>query len=166
MRPIELGPIRRFDSTDMSSALLSPASTVTTPGLLETSLKAGIERQGRRFETIRRHLERLDNERMAKLKKKRIIGSVSEKMTTVTRDTVGLRVRHVNFPWQRGRKIGERPIKQFLDMYRLFYKGEGRYGKVYTSVNMETGELMAVKEVCSFVRAGCFARVFLHFFVV
>lgn len=27
--------------------------------------------------------------------------------------------------------------------------GEGQYGKVYTCINVDTGELMAMKEVCS-----------------
>lgn len=26
--------------------------------------------------------------------------------------------------------------------------GEGQYGKVYTCINVDTGELMAMKEVC------------------
>lgn len=27
--------------------------------------------------------------------------------------------------------------------------GEGQYGKVYTCINVDTGELMAMKEVCA-----------------
>lgn len=29
-----------------------------------------------------------------------------------------------------------------------FGTGEGQYGKVYTCINVDTGELMAMKEVC------------------
>jgi len=36
----------------------------------------------------------------------------------------------VPFKWQRGNKIGE-----------------GQFGKVYACVNLDTGELMAVKQV-------------------
>lgn len=30
--------------------------------------------------------------------------------------------------------------------------GEGQYGKVYTCINVDTGELMAMKEVCDLCR--------------
>ena len=37
-------------------------------------------------------------------------------------------------------------------MIYFFYLGEGTFGKVYTAVNVDTGELMAMKEVCIFLK--------------
>lgn len=33
-------------------------------------------------------------------------------------------------------------------MFVCTITGEGQYGKVYTCINVDTGELMAMKEVC------------------
>lgn len=33
-------------------------------------------------------------------------------------------------------------------MFVCMTTGEGQYGKVYTCINVDTGELMAMKEVC------------------
>jgi hypothetical protein len=117
-------------ASNISSSAFSPCSDVTTPGLRATSEKAGAQRHGRRVEVIQNRLEQFDMERNVKLRKQGMIGQVSERKANVNSDIVGMRVRHVNFPWQRGRKIGE-----------------GRFGKVYACINMETGDLMAVKEV-------------------
>ena len=55
-------------------------------------------------------------------------GKVLDKV--VTEDKVHIRARQVKFPWQRGVKIGQ-----------------GNFGKVYTAINNETGDIMAMKEI-------------------
>lgn len=35
-----------------------------------------------------------------------------------------------------------------IKFWGCFGTGEGQYGKVYTCINVDTGELMAMKEVC------------------
>lgn len=63
------------------------------------------------------------------MRRKNIIGQVCD--TPKSYDNfmhVGL--RKVTFKWQRGNKIGE-----------------GQYGKVYTCISVDTGELMAMKEI-------------------
>lgn len=37
----------------------------------------------------------------------------------------------------------------FSDVAFCVISGEGQYGKVYTCISVDTGELMAMKEVCS-----------------
>ncbi|XP_062510637.1 mitogen-activated protein kinase kinase kinase 4-like isoform X2 [Corticium candelabrum] len=105
-------------------------SDVTTPGQMPSSDKGRQERQGTRMEMIQQGLRQFDAERNRKLQEQRMIGQVCYRKSDASSDVIGVRVRHVNFPWQRGRKIGE-----------------GRFGKVYACINMETGDLMAVKEV-------------------
>jgi serine/threonine protein kinase len=41
-----------------------------------------------------------------------------------------LKLKSVNFSWQKGVKVGQ-----------------GRFGKVYTAVNLKTGEMLAMKEL-------------------
>lgn len=38
-------------------------------------------------------------------------------------------------------------VKMLLKVILVFFLGEGQFGKVYTAVNINTGELMAMKEV-------------------
>ena len=57
-----------------------------------------------------------------------IVGKVLDKV--VTEDKVHIRARQVKFSWQRGVKIGQ-----------------GNFGKVYTAINNETGDIMAMKEI-------------------
>lgn len=82
-----------------------------------------------RSERIRDAIETLDHNMNEQLKEQGLIGHV----ITLTKDPVGkmfLRKRYVTFSWQRGIKIGQ-----------------GRFGKVYTAVNNNTGEMMAMKEI-------------------
>ncbi|KAK0064372.1 mitogen-activated protein kinase kinase kinase 4 isoform X1 [Biomphalaria pfeifferi] len=72
-------------------------------------------------------IEKLENDRQEKLREKRIIGHVT---TRIQEPDYRINVKRVNFRWQRGIKIGE-----------------GQFGKVYTAVNINTGELMAMKEM-------------------
>lgn len=70
---------------------------------------------------------RLEERRQARLRDSGVIGvATSRKIEPDYR----ISVRRVNFRWQRGLKIGE-----------------GQYGKVYSAVNMDNGELMAMKEM-------------------
>jgi len=61
------------------------------------------------------------------LRERRLIGQVKSLNSS---DKVHIRARSVHFRWHRGIKIGQ-----------------GRFGKVYTAVNNNTGELMAMKEI-------------------
>ncbi|XP_075718674.1 mitogen-activated protein kinase kinase kinase 4 isoform X3 [Rhinoderma darwinii] len=70
-----------------------------------------------------------EEQRYREMRRKNIIGQVCD--TPKSYDNfmhVGL--RKVTFKWQRGNKIGE-----------------GQYGKVYTCISVDTGELMAMKEI-------------------
>ncbi|VEN46850.1 unnamed protein product [Callosobruchus maculatus] len=72
-------------------------------------------------------VEMLDQELDNKLRKQNLIGKVLQDRTM---NKNLLCRRTVTFSWQRGIKIGQ-----------------GRFGKVYTAVNNNTGEMMAVKEI-------------------
>ncbi|KAL5010300.1 hypothetical protein ScPMuIL_012605 [Solemya velum] len=72
-------------------------------------------------------VRQLEKERDQKLQEKRRVGRQTNKKSEID---YHISVRRVNFRWQRGNKIGE-----------------GQFGKVYTAVNMDTGELMAMKEM-------------------
>jgi mitogen-activated protein kinase kinase kinase 4 len=76
---------------------------------------------------IRDAVNQLDLQLENKLRDKNLIGSVKELNNC---DKVVIRARSVHFSWHRGIKIGA-----------------GRFGKVYTAVNNNTGELMAMKEI-------------------
>eukprot|EP00106_Octopus_bimaculoides_P005259 XP_014772701.1 PREDICTED: mitogen-activated protein kinase kinase kinase 4-like [Octopus bimaculoides] len=76
---------------------------------------------------ILQSINNLENKRNKKLQKSHIIGYITNKSSDLD---LRIRVRRVNFRWQRGIKIGE-----------------GTFGKVYTAVNVDTGELMAMKEM-------------------
>lgn len=74
-------------------------------------------------------IEHLDAYLDDKLRREQLIG----KIVTCNHNGIErthIRCRNVPFTWQRGIKIGQ-----------------GRFGKVYTAVNNQTGEMMAVKEV-------------------
>lgn len=113
--PRKLGLHRSTSAaSNISSSEFSVCSEVTTPGLLISSDKVGWERQGRRLEMMQVRLKQFDVDRNKKLQEHKIIGRVSDRKSDTSSDVVGTRVRHVNFPWQRGRKIG----REFV--YRLF----------------------------------------------
>ncbi|XP_065371701.1 mitogen-activated protein kinase kinase kinase 4 isoform X1 [Calliphora vicina] len=76
---------------------------------------------------IRDAVNRLDLDLDEHLRERNLIGHVKALNTC---DKVQMRARSVNFRWHRGIKIGQ-----------------GRFGKVYTAVNNNSGELMAMKEI-------------------
>ncbi|MGH0186396.1 UNVERIFIED_CONTAM: hypothetical protein FKN15_034673 [Acipenser sinensis] len=81
------------------------------------------------MEAVRKSLKQFEQERYRMMKQKNIIGQVCN--TPKSYDNVmHVGLRKVTFKWQRGNKIGE-----------------GQYGKVYTCINVDTGELMAMKEI-------------------
>ncbi|XP_015037191.2 mitogen-activated protein kinase kinase kinase 4 isoform X2 [Drosophila pseudoobscura] len=80
-----------------------------------------------RQERVRDAVNRLDLDLEEQLRERRLIGQVKALNSC---DKVHIRARSVHFRWHRGIKIGQ-----------------GRFGKVYTAVNNNTGELMAMKEI-------------------
>ncbi|XP_037541125.1 mitogen-activated protein kinase kinase kinase 4 [Nematolebias whitei] len=81
------------------------------------------------MEAVRRSIRKFDEKRYALMKQRNIIGQVCH--TPKSYDNVmHVGLRKVTFKWQRGNKIGE-----------------GQYGKVYTCISVDTGELMAMKEI-------------------
>uniref|UniRef100_A0A8D3DEG1 Mitogen-activated protein kinase kinase kinase 4 n=1 Tax=Scophthalmus maximus TaxID=52904 RepID=A0A8D3DEG1_SCOMX len=81
------------------------------------------------MEAVRRSICKFEDKRYAVMKQRNIIGQVCH--TPKSYDNVmHVGLRKVTFKWQRGNKIGE-----------------GQYGKVYTCINVDTGELMAMKEI-------------------
>ncbi|XP_029926030.1 mitogen-activated protein kinase kinase kinase 4 isoform X3 [Myripristis murdjan] len=81
------------------------------------------------MEAVRRSIRTFEEKRYAMMKQRNIIGQVCH--TPKSYDNVmHVGLRKVTFKWQRGNKIGE-----------------GQYGKVYTCINVDTGELMAMKEI-------------------
>ncbi|KAJ0005086.1 hypothetical protein NQD34_011300 [Periophthalmus magnuspinnatus] len=95
---------------------------------LRTCIKDAAARQCP-METVRRSIRKFEEKRYAVLKQRNIIGQVCH--TPKSYDNVmHVGLRKVTFKWQRGNKIGE-----------------GQYGKVYTCINVDTGELMAMKEI-------------------
>jgi len=73
-------------------------------------------------------VNKLDHRLEEKLRSQELIGHIRHDYNIERIEYV--RPRPVHFSWQRGIKIGQ-----------------GRFGKVYTAVNNETGELMAMKEI-------------------
>lgn len=72
-------------------------------------------------------VQKLDLEIDEKRREHELIGRVTDRSNV---DPVRIKARRVTFTWQRGIKVGQ-----------------GRFGKVYTVVNNQTGELLAMKEV-------------------
>ncbi|XP_029450009.1 mitogen-activated protein kinase kinase kinase 4 isoform X2 [Rhinatrema bivittatum] len=81
------------------------------------------------MDAIQKSVQLFEQERYRDMRRKNIIGQVCD--TPKSYDNVmHVGLRKVTFKWQRGNKIGE-----------------GQYGKVYTCINVDTGELMAMKEI-------------------
>ncbi|XP_011688752.1 PREDICTED: mitogen-activated protein kinase kinase kinase 4 [Wasmannia auropunctata] len=85
------------------------------------------ERGTHRHERVIRAVKKVENELDDKLRSRELIGQTIDRKAV---DRVHIKARRVTFTWQRGIKIGQ-----------------GRFGKVYTVVNNQTGELLAMKEV-------------------
>ncbi|XP_063299410.1 mitogen-activated protein kinase kinase kinase 4 isoform X3 [Pelobates fuscus] len=83
----------------------------------------------RPMDAIQKSVLLFEDERYRQMRSKNIIGQVCD--TPKSYDNVmHVGLRKVTFKWQRGNKIGE-----------------GQYGKVYTCISVDTGELMAMKEI-------------------
>ena len=75
----------------------------------------------------RAKIQTLEQQRTNRLYANKQIGRVTMRKQQVE---VYISNRRVNFKWQRGIKVGE-----------------GQFGKVYTAVNTDSGQMMAVKEI-------------------
>ncbi|KAL6259477.1 hypothetical protein P5V15_009396 [Pogonomyrmex californicus] len=105
------------------------AKKSNSPGTVDGNLSVIIntpERGTQRHERVIRALRKVENELDERLRSRELIGQVIDRKA----DRVHIKARRVTFTWQRGIKIGQ-----------------GRFGKVYTVVNNQTGELLAMKEV-------------------
>ncbi|GAB1859206.1 Mitogen-activated protein kinase kinase kinase 4 [Camponotus japonicus] len=80
-----------------------------------------------RHERVIRAIKKMESDLDERLSSRELIGQVTDRKGV---DRVHIKMRRVTFTWQRGIKIGQ-----------------GRFGKVYTVVNNQTGELLAMKEV-------------------
>ncbi|XP_040576869.1 mitogen-activated protein kinase kinase kinase 4 isoform X3 [Lepeophtheirus salmonis] len=77
---------------------------------------------------VARSTAAIENIRNKKNLEEGFIGQIKEKPSR--EDRVHIKSKIVSFPWQRGVKIGQ-----------------GSFGKVYTAINNETGDIMAMKEI-------------------
>ncbi|XP_060609666.2 mitogen-activated protein kinase kinase kinase 4 isoform X4 [Anolis sagrei] len=95
---------------------------------LISQTKDTASRQGP-MEAVQKSVQLFEEKRYREMRRKNIIGQVCD--TPKSYDNVmHVGLRKVTFKWQRGNKIGE-----------------GQYGKVYTCISVDTGELMAMKEI-------------------
>ncbi|XP_072036132.1 mitogen-activated protein kinase kinase kinase 4-like [Amphiura filiformis] len=126
-----------------SSQVTSPQSGITSPlspklSALSTSLSARTfqtiltkdpeSEKKDRMTKIREALEELEVQRNTMLMERQRIGCVSDKPSD--NESININCKKVTFGWQRGFKIGE-----------------GVSATVYSCINMETGETLAMKEV-------------------
>nr|XP_046210714.1 mitogen-activated protein kinase kinase kinase 4-like isoform X3 [Oncorhynchus gorbuscha] len=108
-----------------------PSSTARRSWELRTFISQSKDTAARQspMEAVRHSIRSFEDKRYAVMKQRNIIGQVCD--TPKSYDNVmHVGLRKVTFKWQRGNKIGE-----------------GQYGKVYTCINVDTGELMAMKEI-------------------
>ncbi|XP_051868162.1 mitogen-activated protein kinase kinase kinase 4 isoform X3 [Pristis pectinata] len=82
-----------------------------------------------RIEAVRKSIKSFEEQQNCQMKQKNIIGQICDIPKSYD-NVMQVGLRKVTFKWQRGNKIGE-----------------GQYGKVYTCINVDTGELMAMKEI-------------------
>ncbi|EDV25031.1 uncharacterized protein TRIADDRAFT_24805, partial [Trichoplax adhaerens] len=76
-------------------------------------------------------IEKLEERREKKLFNDDVIGRLCNRHRDVASGLIdALIIRKVKYRWQRSKKIGE-----------------GRFGKVYTCISLDTGEIMAMKEI-------------------
>ncbi|XP_061705012.1 mitogen-activated protein kinase kinase kinase 4 [Cydia pomonella] len=99
----------------------------TPPGEPEAAPNFNVPEPQARTRSVMEAIKKLDMSRDAALRSMKAVGRVAEPAVTPDYEP---RVRQVTFKWQRGLKIGA-----------------GTFGKVYTVVNTETGQLLAMKEV-------------------
>ncbi|KAK6169248.1 hypothetical protein SNE40_020332 [Patella caerulea] len=108
---------------------LSGISTPSTPSpsLTDMTLSGDPAVPLTRSERMIQQINEIDRKRNKVLQDRRMVGRVTNKVSDID---YRISVRRVNFKWQRGTKIGE-----------------GQFGKVYSAVNVDNGELMAMKEL-------------------
>ncbi|XP_059842463.1 mitogen-activated protein kinase kinase kinase 4 isoform X1 [Hypanus sabinus] len=82
-----------------------------------------------RIDIVRKSIKSFEEQQDCQMKQKNIIGQICDIPKSYD-NVMQVGLRKVTFKWQRGNKIGE-----------------GQYGKVYTCINVDTGELMAMKEI-------------------
>ncbi|RUS75685.1 hypothetical protein EGW08_016551 [Elysia chlorotica] len=109
----------------LSSSSSTP-STISSSFFGDNILNDGA-RGEQRSERMRSKIENLEKTREKMLQDNRVIGRITSR---AQEPDLRMNVRRVKFRWQRGMKIGE-----------------GTFGKVYNAVNIDTGELMAMKEM-------------------
>ncbi|XP_066553403.1 mitogen-activated protein kinase kinase kinase 4 isoform X2 [Amia ocellicauda] len=119
------------DREEPSYPKADPSTTARRSWELRTFITQSKDTAARQspMEAVRRSIRMFEDERYAVMKQRNIIGQVCN--TPKSYDNVmHVGLRKVTFKWQRGNKIGE-----------------GQYGKVYTCINVDSGELMAMKEI-------------------
>lgn len=79
-------------------------------------------------ERVKQSIAKFESQRDEGRREQQVIGQVLD--TTQPEDRIHIKARMVKFSWQRGVKIGQ-----------------GTFGKVYTAINNETGDIMAMKEI-------------------
>lgn len=108
-------------------ALNDKAASPSTPQNIAGPMASSDASMALRQIRIRDAVNRLDLDLDERLRERNLIGHIKALNSC---DKVQIRARSVHFRWHRGIKIGQ-----------------GRFGKVYTAVNNNTGELMAMKEI-------------------
>uniref|UniRef100_A0A8C1XM97 Mitogen-activated protein kinase kinase kinase 4 n=1 Tax=Cyprinus carpio TaxID=7962 RepID=A0A8C1XM97_CYPCA len=119
------------DREEPSYPKADPSSTARRSWELRNFISQSKDTAARQspMEAVRRSVRIFDDKHYAFMRRRNIIGQVCN--TPKSYDNVmHVGLRKVTFKWQRGNKIGE-----------------GQYGKVYTCINVDTGELMAMKEI-------------------
>ncbi|XP_061402148.1 mitogen-activated protein kinase kinase kinase 4-like [Musca vetustissima] len=118
----KMGDLRLIVPTAINEKPNTPPTPPTNPNQVGADASLAL-RQIR----IRDAINRLDLDLDERLRERNLIGQIKALNSC---DKVQIRARSVHFRWHRGIKIGQ-----------------GRFGKVYTAVNNNTGELMAMKEI-------------------
>lgn len=117
----------RLQTPTRKSSINTPSDSVDSPSPQERKNVLLYTTPRSRMEAVRSAIDNLERRVDHNLKSQNLIGYVT---AVHKEDRVHIRLRQVNFSWQRGIKIGQ-----------------GSFGKVYTAVNNQTGELMAMKEI-------------------
>ncbi|XP_012137169.1 mitogen-activated protein kinase kinase kinase 4 isoform X2 [Megachile rotundata] len=118
-------PREAFKSPDVSTNSKKSFSPSVVDG--SAPVMNTFDRSVSRQERVTRAIRKVDCDIDDRLRGRELIGQVTDRKAV---DRVHVKARRVTFTWQRGIKIGQ-----------------GRFGKVYTVVNNQTGELLAMKEV-------------------
>ncbi|CAH0673765.1 unnamed protein product [Spodoptera exigua] len=116
-----------FPSNSTSSSTSREAATPPTPPPMEPDLHSYPEAESKSHRRrVVAAIERVDVERDERLRSNKSVGHVLGAALTCYEP----KLRQLTFKWQRGLKIGA-----------------GTFGKVYTVVNTESGQLLAMKEL-------------------